>query len=207
MPHPALQPPEYAPIALRRTDLALKRLLDVSAALAGLLLCLPLLLLIAGAIRLDSPGPVLFRQRRIGRHQRPFWILKFRTMKVDTPDLPTDQMLKLPSPVTRIGAWLRRTSLDELPQLFNVLIGEMSLVGPRPALYNQDSLIALREATGIHALLPGITGWAQINGRDELPDADKVAHDRVYLERFSFFFDLKILWGTARALLSQRGAF
>jgi O-antigen biosynthesis protein WbqP len=189
----------------RATDLVLKRLLDVTASTLGLLALAPAMAAIAIAVKLESPGPVLFRQRRVGRHQVHFEMLKFRTMRLGTPDLPTDQMLKLPSPVTRVGQVLRRTSLDELPQLWNVLRGEMSLVGPRPALYNQDDLIAQREAAGVHALPPGITGWAQINGRDELAVADKVAADRWYLTHFSFGLDLKILLGTVGSLFSKRG--
>jgi O-antigen biosynthesis protein WbqP len=181
--------------------------LDILASAAGLLVLVPLFVLIAVVIKLDSSGPVIFRQRRVGLHRQHFEILKFRTMRIETPNLPTDQMLKLPSPVTRVGAILRRTSLDELPQLWNVLKGEMSLVGPRPALYNQDELIARREEAGVHAMPPGITGWAQINGRDELEVAEKVAADRHYLHHFSFGFDLMILARTFMSLLSKRGVY
>jgi O-antigen biosynthesis protein WbqP len=194
-----------APIAPDALHLALKRALDVAAAGAGLLLLAPLLAAVALTVRLDSPGPVLFRQRRVGRHQVHFEMVKFRTMRVGTPDLPTDQMQQLPSPITRVGQVLRRTSLDELPQLWNVLKGEMSLVGPRPALYNQDDLIAERERAGVHALPPGITGWAQINGRDELAVPEKVAADRWYLAHFSLWLDLRILLGTFVSLGSKRG--
>lgn len=187
--------------------LALKRTLDVSAGALGLLALLPALVVIALLIKLDSRGPVLFKQRRVGRNQVHFYMVKFRTMRVGTPDLPTDEMLKLPSPVTRVGAILRRTSLDELPQLWNVLKGEMSLVGPRPALYNQDELISRREEAGVHAMPPGITGWAQINGRDELEVEEKVAADRHYLEHFSFGFDLVILARTFLSILSKRGVY
>jgi O-antigen biosynthesis protein WbqP len=190
---------------LSRVDLGLKRALDVTAAALGLLALAPVLATVAVAIKLDSPGPVLFRQRRVGREQVHFEMFKFRTMRIGTPDLPSDQMLLLPSPVTRVGQVLRRTSLDELPQLWNVLKGEMSLVGPRPALYNQHALIAARERVGIHALRPGITGWAQINGRDELADADKVAADHWYLANFDFRLDLRILLGTVGSLGSRRG--
>lgn len=196
---------QATPRPLPARDLALKRTLDVVAAAGGLVALAPLMAILALAIKLESPGPVLFRQRRVGRHRVHFEMLKFRTMRVGTPDLPTDQMLKLPSPVTRVGKVLRRTSLDELPQLWNVLKGDMSLVGPRPALYNQAELIAAREAAGIHALPPGITGWAQINGRDELAVADKVAADHWYLTHFSFGLDLTILLRTFGALFSTRG--
>lgn len=188
-----------------RSDLALKRGLDALAAGAGLLALLPVFAVIALAIKLDSPGPALFRQRRVGRHQVHFAMAKFRTMRVGTPDLPTDQMQHLPNTVTRVGRVLRRTSLDELPQLWHVLKGEMSLVGPRPALYNQTDLIAARERAGVHVLPPGITGWAQINGRDELTDAEKVAADAWYLANFTFRLDLRILLGTVGSLVSRRG--
>jgi O-antigen biosynthesis protein WbqP len=187
--------------------LALKRTLDLAAAAAGLLALAPLMALIALAVKLDSPGPALFRQRRVGRRQVHFEMIKFRTMHVGTPDLPTDQMLRLPSAVTRLGHVLRRTSLDELPQLWHVLTGEMSLVGPRPALYNQVDLIVAREQAGVHALPPGITGWAQINGRDELAVDEKVAADRWYLDHFGFWLDLTILMRTVATILSRRGAY
>lgn len=195
------------PVAPSRLHLGLKRAFDVMASGLGLLALSPVLAVVAIAIKLDSPGPVIFRQRRVGRHQVHFEILKFRTMRTGTPDLPTDQMIKLPSPITRVGVVLRRTSLDELPQLWNVLKGEMSLVGPRPALYSQDDLNAAREAAGVHALPPGITGWAQINGRDELEVPEKVAADRWYLEHFSFWLDLKILVGTFFSIFSKRGVY
>lgn len=163
--------------------------------------------LIACAIKIDSPGPALFRQRRIGLNGGHFEIYKFRTMFRDTPDLPTDQMLKLPSPVTRVGSILRKTSLDELPQLINVLKGEMSLVGPRPALYNQTELTSMRAARGVLRFPPGITGWAQINGRDELPDTVKVELDTWYCEHWSYWLDWKIIFSTFQAILSRRGAF
>lgn len=191
--------------ALPRLDLALKRGFDLLLSGLGLLVLSPILVVIAIAIKLDSPGPVLFHQRRVGRLQVHFEMVKFRTMRMGTPDLPTDQMAKFPSPVTRVGHFLRRTSLDELPQLWNVLKGEMSLVGPRPALYNQGALITQREATGVHVLLPGITGWAQVNGRDELAVPEKVAADRHYLEHFSFCLDLQILLRTVTSVASGRG--
>jgi O-antigen biosynthesis protein WbqP len=193
------------PRQLPDRDLGFKRALDLSASAGGLLVLAPLLVILALAIKLESPGPTLFRQRRVGRHQAHFEMIKFRTMRVGTPDLPTDQMLKLPSPVTRVGKVLRHTSLDELPQLWNVLKGEMSLVGPRPALYNQDDLIAARERAGVHALPPGITGWAQINGRDELDVSEKVAADSWYLNNFSFLLDVKILVQTFVSIASKRG--
>lgn len=182
----------------------LKRAFDIIAALAGLVAASPVLLAIALAIRLESPGPAVHWSRRVGRRNRLFSMPKFRSMRLATPDVATHL---LPDPerwVTPLGQFLRRTSLDELPQLWSVLIGDMSLVGPRPALHNQSDLIALRTAAGVHGLRPGLTGWAQVNGRDELPIADKVALDRAYLERMSLAFDLLILLATARVVAAGR---
>ena len=186
---------------------ALKRAADVLVALTLLAILAPLLLVIAVAIRWDSPGPSLFRQRRIGRGSTRFTIVKFRTMTAGTPDLASHLMGPGSSRVTRLGRFLRRSSLDELPQLVNVLRGEMTLVGPRPALYNQDDLIAMRIAAGVDALKPGVTGWAQIHGRDDISMAAKVEFDRWYLEHVSPATDLQILVRTPFALLSSRGVF
>ncbi len=185
----------------------LKRTLDMGGALFGLIVSAPLLLAIAIAIRLDSPGPALFRQRRSGRGSREFVIVKFRTMQVGTPDLASHLMGPGSSRVTRIGGFLRRSSLDELPQLWNVFTGDMSLVGPRPALHNQDDLIALRRAAGVDALRPGLTGWAQIHGRDELDVAQKTRFDTWYLEHASLRLDLWILLRTVITLFSSRGVY
>jgi O-antigen biosynthesis protein WbqP len=174
-----------------------KWLLDASAASAGLLmLTLPGLLLTV-AVNATSPGPVLYWSPRVGRHGRIFQMPKFRTMKVGTPQVATDKLADPASRLTPIGGFLRKFSLDEIPQLWSVLKGDMSLVGPRPALFNQHELIAARKARGIDALRPGITGWAQINGRDDIPEWRKVELDEEYLHRRSFWFDLKILWLTA----------
>ena len=183
----------------------LKRLFDIIVALAGLLVGWPILLALALAVRLDSPGPALHWSRRVGRGNRVFRMPKFRTMRTDAPDVATHL---LPDPdrwVTPLGRFLRRSSLDELPQLWSVLKGDMSLVGPRPALFNQDDLVALRTEAGVESLRPGVTGWAQINGRDELPVPEKVRLDREYLERMSFAFDLRILAATALAAVTGRG--
>ena len=154
----------------------IKRGADVLLSLLTLICLSPVYLVIALAVKLTSPGPVLFRQRRVGRGGRLFTIYKFRTMRTDTPRDTATHLLKDPARyITRVGAFLRRSSLDELPQFFNVLRGDMSIVGPRPALYNQSDLIAAREAAGVNAVRPGITGWAQINGRDELPIPSKSA--------------------------------
>jgi O-antigen biosynthesis protein WbqP len=188
-------------------QLFFKRLTDVVLSAGIAFLLAPWLILLAICIKLDSPGPALFRQRRVGLNGTFFEIYKFRTMFIGTPDLPTDEMVKRPSPVTRLGKLLRRTSLDELPQLFNVLKGDMSLVGPRPALYNQTELTASRLARGVLKFPPGITGWAQINGRDDLADDVKVEADAWYCSNWNYWLDWKILLATARAVLSKRGAF
>ena len=184
-----------------------KRALDVALALPLLVLCAPLALLIALVVRLDSPGPVLFRQKRVGKKGELFTLVKFRTMQTDTPILPTDQMSARlgTSRITRLGRLLRRTSLDELPQLWNVLKGEMSLVGPRPALAMQSELNRARARAGVDDLLPGITGWAQINGRDSLSDEAKLACDRWYRENRSLGLDLLILARTVLPVVSGRG--
>jgi O-antigen biosynthesis protein WbqP len=184
----------------------MKRLTDLLLSVSLLILVAPLFLLIIILIRLDSPGPAIFRQRRIGLAGKLFEIYKFRTMYQGTPDLPTDQMQRLPSPVTRIGAILRKTSLDELPQLINVACGNMSLVGPRPALYNQTELTVKRMANGVLEFPPGITGWAQINGRDELSDDLKVEADKWYCENWTYWLDWQIIFSTFKAVLSNRGA-
>ena len=183
----------------------MKRLVDIAAALTGLILLSPLLAGLAVAVRLESPGPSLHWSRRVGRGNALFSMPKFRTMRTGAPDVATHLLADPESWVTPLGRFLRRTSLDELPQLWSVLSGQMSLVGPRPALFNQDDLVALRTADGVDRLRPGLTGWAQINGRDELPIAEKARLDREYLERRSLAFDVKILATTARLALSGRG--
>ncbi len=194
-------------VAPRPTGAAagLRRAVDVGTALVGLVVASPVVLAVAVAIKLDSPGPVLFRQRRIGRGSREFVLLKFRSMAVGTPDLATHLVDPSSVRVTRVGAFIRRTSLDELPQLWNILAGDMTLVGPRPALYNQYDLVAMRQRVGVDALKPGLTGWAQVNGRDEIPMDRKVAYDREYLERMSPAFDLEILVRTLTTLFTMRG--
>lgn len=182
-----------------------KRALDIVAALVGLGLAWPVLLALALAVRLTSPGPAIHWSRRVGRDNALFAMPKFRTMRTDTPDVATHLLDNPQQWITPIGRFLRRSSLDELPQLWSVLTGDMSLVGPRPALFNQDDLIALRTAAGVHRLRPGVTGWAQVNGRDELPIPEKVRLDAEYAQRQSLMFDLAILFATARAALSGRG--
>ena len=183
----------------------MKRAVDIAGALAGLVLLSPLFAWAALAVVLGSPGPVLHWSQRVGRDERLFAMPKFRTMRTDTPQVATHLLTDSDRWVTPIGKWLRRTSLDELPQLWSVLTGDMSLVGPRPALFNQDDLVALRRQAGVSALRPGLTGLAQVNGRDELPIAEKARLDAEYLRRMSLAFDLRILAKTARATLSGRG--
>ena len=171
----------------------IKRLFDIAVALlAGLILLLPLLLT-ALLVKLTSPGPVLYWSERVGRYNRIFKMPKFRSMRVGTPALATHLLDNPQAWLTPVGSFLRKSSLDELPQLWSIFKGDMSLVGPRPALFNQHDLIALRTQCGVHELVPGLTGWAQINGRDELPIPQKVALDVQYLKRRSFWFDIKIL--------------
>ena len=182
-----------------------KLLFDATAALAGLILLSPLLLGLAIVVRVSSAGPALHWSRRVGRGNGIFAMPKFRTMRTGAPDVATHLLANPDQWVTPIGRFLRRTSLDELPQLWSILKGDMSLVGPRPALFNQDDLVALRTQAGVEALRPGLTGWAQVNGRDDLPIPEKVRLDREYLERRSMAFDLRILAATAAAAVSGQG--
>jgi O-antigen biosynthesis protein WbqP len=183
----------------------MKRGFDVALALC-VCICLALpIMLLALAVRCTSPGPALYWSDRVGRHNRIFSMPKFRSMRVHTPAVATHL---LPDPgqwLTPIGSFLRKSSLDELPQLWSILKGDMSFVGPRPALFNQHDLVALRTQAGVHELLPGVTGWAQVNGRDELPIPDKVRLDAEYLQQRSFLFDLRILWMTALKVLTRDG--
>jgi len=182
-----------------------KRFFDLTLALlASGILALPVLL-VALAIRLTSPGPVLYWSDRIGRYNRIFRMPKFRSMRIGTPAVATHLLQDPDAWLTPIGAFLRKTSLDELPQLWSILAGDMSFVGPRPALFNQDDLVAMRTEGGVHEMVPGLTGWAQVNGRDELPIPDKVALDVEYLRRRSFLFDLRILWLTVVKVLRRDG--
>ena len=183
----------------------LKRIIDVLCAALGLVVLSPILLVAAIAVALESPGPVIFRQVRVGLNNRPFVIFKFRSMRVDTPDIPTDQLSEPGRYITRVGAFLRKSSLDELPQLYNILIGDMSLVGPRPALHNQAKLIQLRTELGIHELRPGLTGWAQINGRDDVTDEQKVELDSYYRAHQSLYLDILILLRTFGVVSTAKG--
>lgn len=183
----------------------MKRLFDVLLGLlASVVLLLPVLL-VAIAVRLTSTGPVLYWSDRVGRENRIFRMPKFRSMLVGTPAVATHLLADPKAHLTPIGSFLRKSSLDELPQLWSILVGDMSFVGPRPALFNQHDLIDLRTAQGVHKLVPGLTGWAQVNGRDELPIPEKVKLDAAYLQRQSLGFDLCILWLTVIKVLRRDG--
>jgi len=183
----------------------MKRLFDLVVALtAAIVLTLPIMI-VALAVSLTSPGPILYWSDRVGLHNRIFKMPKFRSMRTDTPAVATHLLQNPEQWMTPIGAFLRKSSLDELPQLWSILKGDMSFVGPRPALFNQDDLIALRTERGVHELVPGLTGWAQVNGRDELPIPQKVQLDAEYMQCQSLWFDLKILWMTMQKVLSKDG--
>lgn len=184
----------------------LKRVLDFILSLVGLVILSPVLLIIALIIKLTSPGPVFFKQKRVGKNKTYFNILKFRTMRTDTPkDTPTHLLANPDQYITSIGKVLRKTSLDELPQIINILKGDMSIIGPRPALWNQYDLIEERDRYGANDILPGLTGWAQINGRDELEIDVKARLDGEYVERMSFRFDCKCFFGTITSVLKHEG--
>ena len=191
---------------------ALKRIIDILLATFGILFLFLPMLIIAVAIKLDSPGPVFFKQKRVGLHKKHFMILKFRTMRTDTPhDAPTHELSDPKRWITKVGGFLRKTSLDELPQLFNIWVGHMSLIGPRPALWNQFDLIAERDKYGANDVRPGLTGWAQINGRDELPLEQKAALDGEYALALDAGFskglimDIRCFFGTFLAVVTARG--
>ena len=183
----------------------MKRLCDLILALvATALLALPVLL-VAVLVKFTSTGPALYWSDRVGRHNRIFKMPKFRSMKIGTPAVATHLLEDPNAYLTPIGSFLRKSSLDELPQLWSILVGDMSFVGPRPALFNQDDLVTQRAALGVHELVPGLTGWAQVNGRDELPIPEKVKLDAEYLQRQSLLFDMRILWLTFVKVLRRDG--
>lgn len=183
-----------------------KRLIDLLLSACAIVVLSPVYFLICIAIVADDPGPVFFRQKRVGIHKTHFWILKFRTMKVSTPkDVPTHLLENPEQYITRVGKFLRKTSLDELPQIFQIFTGKMAIIGPRPALWNQFDLIAERDKYGANDVRPGLTGWAQINGRDELPIDVKARFDGEYVENLSFAFDCKCFFGTIRSVLKSEG--
>ena len=183
-----------------------KRFLDLLLSACAIVVLLPVYLLVSIAIVVDDPGPVFFRQKRVGIHKTHFQILKFRTMKVSTPkDVPTHLLENPQQYITRVGKVLRKTSLDELPQIFQIFTGKMAIIGPRPALWNQFDLIAERDKYGANDVRPGLTGWAQINGRDELPIDVKARFDGEYVENLSFRFDCKCFFGTITSVLKSEG--
>jgi O-antigen biosynthesis protein WbqP len=183
----------------------MKRLVDLVGGVVALLLLAVPIVVVAACVRLTSKGTVLYWSDRIGRHNVIFKMPKFRTMRMDTPAVATHLLPDPTSYLTPIGSFLRKSSLDELPQLWSILVGDMSFVGPRPALYNQVDLMALRTEQGVDVLTPGLTGWAQVNGRDELPIPQKVAFDVQYLQRRSFWFDMRILWLTFVKVVRRDG--
>jgi len=183
-----------------------KRTLDIVLSFLGMIVLSPFFLLLVLAIKLDSKGPVLFKQKRVGLHKKHFYILKFRTMRIDTPkDTPTHLLENPEQWITKVGKFLRKTSLDELPQIWNIFVGDMSIIGPRPALWNQYDLIEERDRYGANDVLPGLTGWAQIHGRDELPIAKKAELDGYYVQHLSFGLDIRCFFGTINSVVKSEG--
>lgn len=183
----------------------MKRIFDFISSLFAIIILSPIFLILMIIIKLTSEGPIFFKQRRIGKDNKEFKILKFRTMRIDTPNVATHLLENPEQYITSIGKLMRKTSLDELPQLFNILKGEMSFVGPRPALYNQYDLIEMRTKAGVSKIIPGLTGWAQINGRDEIALEEKVRLDKEYLEIRGFWLDIKIIFLTFFKVLKSEG--
>ncbi len=183
----------------------MKRLFDLCVSVSAILVLFIPIVIVAIMVKLTSKGPILYWSNRVGKDNVIFRMPKFRSMQIETPAVATHLLTNPSAYLTPIGGFLRKSSLDELPQLWNIITGDMSLVGPRPALFNQDDLIALRTENGVHKLLPGLTGWAQINGRDELPIPEKVRLDVEYLHRQSFMFDFLILWRTFIKVLARDG--
>ena len=183
-----------------------KRAIDLLLSFIGIIVLIPVWLILTIAIFINDPGPIFFTQKRVGKKKKLFKILKFRTMKTSTPhDMPTHMLENPEQYITKVGGFLRKTSLDELPQIFNIVAGQMSIIGPRPALWNQDDLIAERDKYGANDVKPGLTGWAQINGRDELEIPVKAKLDGEYVEKMSFGFDCKCFFGTIKSVLKHDG--
>lgn len=186
--------------------LKIKRLIDIILSIIGLIILSPIFFFLIIAIKLDSKGPVLFKQKRVGIYKTHFNILKFRTMRIDTPkDTPTHLLQNPEQYITKVGKFLRKTSLDELPQIWNIFVGQMSIIGPRPALWNQYSLIEERDKYGANDVPPGLTGWAQINGRDELSIDIKAKLDGAYVEKLGFWMDIKCFFGTIVSVVKSDG--
>ena len=190
---------------ISRDRAVLKRTFDLALALCASLILLVPLIFLALLVRFTSPGPALYWSQRVGRENKVFLMPKFRTMNVDTPVVATHLIKNPEAHLTPVGSFLRKSSLDELPQLWSIVVGDMSFVGPRPALFNQHDLIELRTFKNVHMLLPGLTGWAQVNGRDELPIPQKVLLDVEYMQRRGFFFDIVILWYTLMKAVRREG--
>ena len=183
-----------------------KRLIDILLSGLAIIFLIPVWLILFIAIKIDSKGPFFFKQKRVGIHKKTFTILKFRTMRIDTPhDTPTHLLENPEQWITKVGKFLRKTSLDELPQIFNIFVGQMSIIGPRPALWNQDDLIAERDKYGANDIKPGLTGWAQINGRDELEIPIKAKFDGEYVQKQGLFFDIRCFLGTIFSVLRHDG--
>lgn len=183
-----------------------KRLFDIFLSFTAIIVLIPFWIIVFIAIKLDSKGPVFFKQRRIGKNKKIFNVLKYRTMRIDAPhDVPTHLLENPEQWITRVGKFLRKTSLDELPQVFNIFAGQMSIIGPRPALWNQDDLVAERDKYGANDVRPGLTGLAQINGRDELEIEDKARFDGEYAKNLSFFMDCKCFFGTIKVVFDRAG--
>lgn len=182
----------------------IKRIIDIVLSAISIPVMLIPIIAISAAIKIDSPGPVFFKQRRVGINKKSFYILKFRTMRMDTPvNIPTEMLENAEDYITKVGKFLRKTSFDEIPQIFNILLGHMSIIGPRPALWNQYQLIDMRDEYNANSIRPGLTGWAQINGRDTLSTQEKVQFDSEYVKKMSFLFDLRCFFGTVTKVIRQ----
>jgi len=183
----------------------IKRIMDIILSFIAILVFGMPMLLLAILIKLDSKGPVIFKQQRPGENKEMFNIYKFRTMRTDTPNVSTEDLGDPSQYITKLGMFLRKSSLDELPQLFNIFMGHMSIVGPRPALYNQYELIRMRDEVGANNIRPGLTGYAQVLGRDHISDQEKVSYDKYYVEHMNFWLDVKIIWWTAKSVVKSEG--
>ena len=190
----------------KKPYLVIKRIIDVIFSILGLIILIPVFLIVSIAIKIESKGPIIFKQKRIGKRKKYFTIYKFRTMRSDTPkDMPTHMLKNANGCITKVGSILRKTSLDELPQLVNILRGDMSIIGPRPALWNQDDLVEERDKYHANDIRPGLTGWAQVNGRDELEIPVKAKYDGEYIEKVSLWFDIKIFFKTIINVFKHEG--
>ena len=184
---------------------AVKRLIDILLSFVGAVVLLPVFIVVSILIFIDDPGPIFFKQKRVGKNKKLFWLHKFRSMKMNTPDVPTHLLDNPDQYITKVGKFIRKFSIDELPQIYDILFGKMAIIGPRPALWNQYDLIAERDKYGANDVLPGLTGWAQINGRDELAIPVKAKFDGEYVEKMSFLFDCKCFFGTITSVLKHEG--